>query len=194
MRCLAAVLLVACGTPTEPGTDPGSDATPGTDGPGSVPDDRLLPLAIDRAWTYDVVSTYPSCPGGQREQRVIGTSTIDARPTFRVRGFCGVEGESSVDGDRVEDHYDWGPIGWTRILDEPVEAGHAWTTTNGSATFGMHYEEAGSVGGHVDCWKVVQEVSYTSHWTYCRGVGLVRFEMIDLGGGTIRADLRSTTF
>jgi hypothetical protein len=37
---------------------------------------------------------------------------------------------------------------------------------------------------------VVQEVSYTSTWTYCRGVGLTRYEMIDLGGGTIRAVLR----
>ena len=71
------------------------------------------------------------------------------------------------------------------MLDEPVEDGHAWTTTNGSATFGMRYEDAGN-----DCWTVVQEVSYTSTWTYCRGVGLVRYEMIDLGGGTIRAELR----
>jgi len=75
------------------------------------------------------------------------------------------------------------------MLDEPVEEGHTWTTTNGSATFGMHYTRA-VVAGHDDCWTVVQEVSYTSTWTYCRGVGLVRFELVDLGGGTIRAELQ----
>jgi hypothetical protein len=180
-----ALLLLACSGP-DPGAG-GPDAAPGDPDPS---DTRLLPLAVDRAWTYDVVSTYPSCPSGEREQRVIGTGTIDGRSTFRVRGFCGLEGETNIDGDRVEDHYDWGPLGWTRMLDEPVEDGHAWSTTNGSATFGMHYEHAGSVSGHADCWTVVQEVSYTSTWTYCRGVGLVRYEMIDLGGGTIRAELR----
>lgn len=141
---------------------------------------------MDRAWTYNVTSTYPSCPGGTHEQRVIGTDTIEGRDVFRILGFCGVEGETHIDGDVAEDRYDWGPLGWTRMLDEPVEEGHAWMTTNGSATFGMHYERA--TGD--DCWTVVQDVSYTSTWTYCRGVGLVRFEMIDLGGGTIRAELQ----
>jgi hypothetical protein len=81
-----------------------------------------------------------------------------------------------------------------RSLDEPVAAGHTWTTTNGSATFSMTYSNAGTVGGYSDCWKVTQNVSYTSYWIYCRGVGLVRYEMIDLGGGTIRAELRGTSF
>ncbi len=181
------ILLTAC---TAPGADPaGPDAAGGGDDDPMPASDGLLPLAMDRAWTYDVTSTYPSCPGGIHEQRVIATNTIDDLPTFRVLGFCGLEGETHVDGDVAEDHYDWGPVGWTRMLDEPVEDGHAWTTTNGSATFGMHYERA-TVGGHDDCWTVVQEVSYTSRWTYCRGVGLVRFEMIDLGGGTIRAELQ----
>jgi hypothetical protein len=178
----ALVFIAACGT-----SNPGGEPSPDGGNPGDPPanDTRLLPLSVDRTWTYEVTSTYPSCPSGTHEQRVIGTGEIDGRPTFRVRGFCGLEGETNVDGDRVEDHYDWGPLGWTRMLDEPVEDGHAWTTTNGSATFGMHYEDAGN-----DCWTVVQEVSYTSTWTYCRGVGLTHYEMIDLGGGTIRAELK----
>jgi hypothetical protein len=176
------VLLTAC---SAPGTAIAPDGAGGDDDPAPT-NDGLLPLAVDRTWTYDVTSTYPSCPGGVHEQRVTGTDTIDGRAVFRVLGFCGVEGESFVDGDLVEDRYDWGPVGWIRMLDEPVEDGHAWTTTNGSATFGMHYERA--TGD--DCWTVVQDVSYTSTWTYCRGVGLVRYEMIDLGGGTIRAELR----
>jgi hypothetical protein len=173
----ALLFLVACGTPSIDPTNPDAPGTPGSD-------TRLLPLAVDRAWTYEVTSTYPSCPSGTVEQRVLGTEMVDGREAFRVRGFCGTEGRTFVDGDRVEDYYDWGPLGWTRQLDEPVEDGHAWTTTNGSATFGMHYERIDD-----DCWTVVQEVSYTSNWTYCRGVGLTRFEMIDLGGGTIRAEL-----
>lgn len=176
----ALLFLVACNNSTGPSNEPGTDAAQTT-----PPDDRLLPLAEGRTWTYDVMSTYPSCPSGVVEQRVLGSETIDGRDVFRIRGFCGSEGRTFIDGDLVEDYYDWGPLGWTRQLDEPVEDGHAWTTTNGSATFGMHYERVDD-----DCWKVVQEVSYTSTWTYCRGVGLTRFEMIDLGGGTIRATLR----
>ncbi len=174
------IFLIACGTPT-------GSTDPTTDGPPGIPadDGRLLPLAVDRVWTYEVTSTYPSCPGGVREQRVLGTETIDGRETFRVLGFCGVEGSTHVDGDTVEEHYNWGPLGWTRVLDEPVEDGHTWTTTNGSATFGMRYRRDSD-----ECWTVIQEVSYTSTWTYCRGVGLTKFELIDLGGGTIRATLR----
>ena len=192
MRFVAVLFIGACGAAPGSGVGVDGSSPPGDDDPST--DTRLSPLAVDRTWTYDVTSTYPSCPGGQHVQRVTATGSIDGRETFRVLGFCGLEGESSVVGDVVEDHYDWGPVGWTRMLDEPVAAGHAWSTTNGSATFGMHYEDAGRVGGHDDCWKIVQEVSYTSHWIYCRGVGLVTFEMIDLGGGTIHADLRATSF
>jgi hypothetical protein len=176
--------------PEEPGA--GVDGSAGsTDAPGVDPaDDRLYPLAVGRAWTYDVVSTYPSCPGGQREQVVIGTGSIEGRATFRVTGFCGATGETTIEGDRVEDYYDWGPVGWYRSLDEPVTDGHTWTTTNGSATFTQTYDELGAFAGHDDCWKVTQNVSYTSYWIYCRGVGLVKYEIIDLGGGTIRAELR----
>jgi hypothetical protein len=183
MRWVWILLLTACGAP---GADPSTVDGGGGDDDPQPTSTGLLPLAVDRTWTYDVTSTYPSCPGGTKEQRVLGTDTIDGRTVFRVLGFCGIEGATFVDGDVVEDHYDWGPVGWTRSLDEPVEDGHAWTTTNGSATFGMHYERASGD----DCWTVVQEVSYTSRWTYCRGVGLVELEMIDLGGGTIRAELR----
>jgi hypothetical protein len=80
-----------------------------------------------------------------------------------------------------------------RSLDEPVADGHAWMTTNGSATFGMAYSAA-TATGYEDCWKVTQQVSYTSYWIYCRGVGLVTYEIVDLAGGTIRAELQSKSF
>lgn len=171
---------------------PGPDAGAGS-GSGSS-DDRLYPLEVGRTWTYDVTSTYASCPAGTAETRVLSQGTTDGRPTFSVQGFCGLVGNTNVDGDRVDEYYDWGPTGWMRSLDEPVSDGHEWTTTNGSATFTMTYSDAGTVGTYDRCWKVTQNVSYTSYWVYCRGVGLVTYEMIDLGGGTIRAELRSKSF
>jgi hypothetical protein len=141
-----------------------------------------------------VTSTYASCPGGQHDQRVTATGTTEGRSTYDVTSFCGLAGPTSVNGDVVEAYFDWGPTGWTRMLDEPVSDGHSWTKTNGSATFNMTYSDAGTVSGYTGCWKVTQDVSYTSYWIYCRGVGLVQYEMIDLAGGTIRADLRAKSF
>ena len=170
----------------------GPDAASGVDGAGT--DDRLYPLEVGRRWTYQVTSTYPSCPGGSREQMVLSEGTTEGRATFQVMSFCGLAGNTSVEGDRVEEYYDWGPTGWYRWTDEPVEDGHTWTTTNGSATFTQTYDQVGPTGGHDDCWKVIQNVSYTSYWIFCRGVGLVKYEMVDLAGGTIRADLTGTSF
>ncbi|MEO8699677.1 MAG: hypothetical protein ABI867_06520 [Kofleriaceae bacterium] len=191
MRAWPFVLLAACGPPAgDPSETVDGGSETDTGGGGGEHEDSLLPLAAGRVWTYDVVSTYSSCPGGRHDQRVTGVSTTEGRSTFDIQSFCGPTGKTFIDGDVVEDYYDWGPTGWLRSLDEPVADGHTWTTTNGSATFSMTYSDAGSVGGHDDCWKVTQNVSYTSYWIYCRGVGLVAYEMIDLGGGTIKADLR----
>jgi hypothetical protein len=186
-------LLVACG---------GSAGLPGVDGSGgggggdsgSASDDRLDPLAVGRSWTYDVTSTYASCPAGSIDTTVLSAGTTDGRATFEVSSFCGETANTSIDGDRVDDYYDWGPTGWMRALDEPVEADHTWTTTNGSATFTMTYSDAGTVAGHPNCWQVTQNVSYTTYWIYCRGVGLVTYDLVDLAGGTIHAELSSTSF
>ncbi len=186
VRPLLLVCLVACSSPSDP--QAGVDAGPHV-GDGTQPaDDRLYPLALGRVWTYDVTSTYSSCPGGTRELRVMSEGTTQGRMTFEVKGFCGLVGHTNVEGDRVEDYYDWGPTGWMRSLDTPVSEGHTWQTTNGSATFGMSYA-ATDVPGYHDCWKVTQQVSYTTYWVYCRGAGLVRYELVDLSGGTIRAVL-----
>jgi hypothetical protein len=197
MRILiTCALLAGCGGSADTSMIDGGPERDGTSGDatGGGDDDRLYPLEVGRTWTYEVVSTYASCPGGMREQRVTSSGTTDGRATFEVKGFCGLTGNTHVDGDRVEEYYDWGPVGWMRSLDAPVADGHTWQTTNGSATFGMTYASVGDTGGYADCWKVTQEVSYTSYWIYCRSVGLVRYEMIDLGGGTIRAELRSKSF
>jgi hypothetical protein len=194
MRLAAvALLLAACGSgPTTPaGGD--DDMTPDAPGSDPGPDTRLEPLAVGRTWTYAIDSTYASCPGGTHDQAVTATETVDGHDAFAIMSFCGLVGHERLDGDIVEDYYDWGPIGWTRMLDGPVADGHTWTTTNGSATFGMMLSRE-TVAGRGECWRVTQQVSYTSYWIYCRGVGLVESEMIDLAGGTIHATLQSTSF
>lgn len=196
-RLLLVLCVAACGSPDGDSTTPDGGMPGGDSGSGSGSgdnDERLYPLDVGRTWTYDVTSTYASCPAGMRDTRVVAATTTEGRPTFEVQGFCGLTGHTSIDGDRVDEYFDWGPTGWMRALDEPVAAGHTWTTTNGSATFTMTYSDAGTVGSYTDCWKVTQNVSYTTYWIYCRGVGLVRYEMIDLGGGTIRAELRAKSF
>jgi hypothetical protein len=186
-------LLAACGgTAATPSVDGGGGGDSGS-GSGSA-DDRLYPLEVGRTWTYDVTSTYASCPAGSVETTVLSSGTTDGRTTFDVSSFCGETASTAVDGDRVDEYYDWGPTGWMRELDEPVQDGYTWTTTNGSATFTMSYSDAGTVAGHASCWKVTQNVSYTTYWVYCRGVGLVTYDLVDLAGGTIHADLTSTNF
>lgn len=194
MLCLA---LAACSGAGDGGNEGTTDAPGGGSGDASGSggtDRRLYPLEEGRVWTYDVTSTYASCPAGRRSMRVLSKGTTDGRETFRVSSYCGAEIETSVDGDRVETYYDWGPRGWYRYLDGTVADNHTWTTTNGSATFTQTYHELGTYDGHDHCWKVVQNVSYTSYWIHCEGVGLVHAEMIDLGGGVIRAKLADTSF
>jgi hypothetical protein len=199
MRCVwLAMLVLGCGgspaVAPDGGGGGGGDSGGGGDRGGGGPETRLSPLEVGRTWTYDITSTYASCPAGRHDMRVVSAGTTDGRAAFEVASFCGPTGHTSVTGNIVEDYYDWGPVGWTRQLDEPVEAGHTWMTTNGSATFGMTYSNEGSAGGFSDCWRVTQQVSYTSYWIYCRGVGLVTFDLVDLGGGTIHAELASKSF
>lgn len=195
MRVLPLLALVAaCSSPGMSDDAPGTDGGGSGSGSGSATNDGLNPLEVGRTWNYTVTSTYSSCPAGAKTTRVLSEGTTDGRATFEVQGFCGLTGHTAVDGDRVEDYYDWGPTGWMRSLDEPVSDGHAWQTTNGSATFGMTYANVGTMGGYSDCWKVTQQVQYTTYWIYCRSVGLVKYEMIDLAGGTIRAELTGTSF
>ena len=185
-----------CVAPVAPGSGDDDDA-PSTDagtGTGSNAADSLSPLAVGHTWTYDVTSTYPSCLSGTRETRVTSTAVVEGRASLTVENFCGSVGYSSANGDRVDEHYNYGPSGWMRSLDAPVRDGYTWRTTNGGAAFDMTYDDIGNFGGYTRCWRVTQQVAYASSWIYCRGVGLVKYEMIDLAGGTIVADLVRTNF
>ncbi|HEY4177925.1 MAG TPA: hypothetical protein VGM90_13855 [Kofleriaceae bacterium] len=187
---LLSLTLCACLAPATPTA--GDDGT--ADDTGSSDVNSLNPLAVGRTWTYDVTSTYASCNSGSRDTRVTAAKMVAERPAFAVENFCGNVGYSNVDGDRVEEYYNVGHEGWMRSLDSPVSDGHTWRTSNGSTTFGLAYEDLGTYSGHPNCWRVTQDVSYTSYWIYCRAVGLVRYETIDPAGGTMLVELSRTNF
>ena len=200
--------LAACGddgagTDGEGGSDSDDDGGNTTTSAGAggstgsgMPDTRLFPAEVGRRWTYDVQSTYPSCPGGSASSEILEMTTVDGKSAYNTTSICGIVTAITVMGDVVESKY--GSYPWFRMLDEPVEDGHTWTTTNGAATFDMHYESIGSVttpaGTFDDCWLVVQDVSYQQDWTYCRGVGPVASTLVDLGGGTIIYELTDKNF
>ena len=123
-------------------------------------------------------------------------TTVDGKSAYSTTGICGTLTAITVMGDVVESKYEDYP--WFRMLDEPVQDGYTWTTTNGAATFDMYYESVGSVttpaGTFDDCWRVVQDVGYQQDWTYCRGVGPVASTLVDLGGGTIIYELTDKNF
>ena len=191
---VVAIALNACLAPAEPAAVGDDGSVPVDAGSGGNAAGSLSPLAVGRTWTYDVTSTYPSCQSGTHDTKVTAASVAGGRQTLTVENYCGSIGYSNVMGDRVEEYYNYGPSGWMRSLDVPVSDGHTWRTTNGSTTFDMAYDHIGTYEGHADCWRVTQQVAYESSWIYCRAVGLVKYEMIDLAGGTIVADLVRTNF
>lgn len=161
-------------------------------------DRRLYPLAIGRTWTYQVQSTYPFCASGERTMAVLDSASVPRGEGFVLRSHCGFESVVLVDGDITESQNTTGSGGWFRMTDEPTLNGHSWDTSNGQASFSMTYEELGRVetpaGAFDECWRVTQNVSYTMQWVYCRGVGMVSTNLVDLGGGYIRAELIDTNF
>jgi hypothetical protein len=173
-----------------------SDAS--SDAVSAPPDTRLFPLEVGRSWTYQITSSYSSCPAGQGFFDVVGTTTVNGGTAFDVLSPCGYEGTYTETGDIVDDQYSTSNGTWFRDLDEPVMDGYSWTTTNGSATFSMTYSSAGTVtvpaGTFTDCWMVTQGVPYTQTWTYCQGVGQVSSVMVDLSGGGISYQLLSKNF
>ena len=87
MRLWLALLVVGCG-----GGASATSPDAGGDGPGdtgSTGDDRLDPLEVGRTWSYDVTSTYPSCPGGRHDTHVVSAGTTDGRATFEVATLTG---------------------------------------------------------------------------------------------------------
>ncbi len=177
--------------------DDGSDA--GTLGDGSVidagSDDRIDPIVVGRAWTYDVTifGTYPLCEAGQQTGSATSAATVDGKDAILVKSLCTNAGSSYyvVAGDVV--HVDYQGT-WLLALDAPVAEGHTWS--DGASSFTWH--DAGVVtvpgGTFSNCWKATQNVAYEAYTIFCRGVGPVRWYSKDTAGDGFDAELLSTSF
>lgn len=169
----------AGGPPTgqAPVSDAGRDAGNG----GASNDDRMYPFEVGRSWTYRVDSDYGSCPTGQTSFNISPNPRSTGKIALPCRRPVATSEERTLlityapDGDVLDVKLDWNAFRvWMRYLDTPVQDGHTWETTNGSATFDMKYRRLGSVrvaaGKIEDCWEVAQQASITQRWVYCRGV------------------------
>lgn len=151
---------------------------------GSGVDNRIDPIEVGHAWTYDVqiFGVYPLCKAGSHTGQVLGQKEVGGKNAFQVQSLCPAAGVSSyhVDGDRVEVYVSGA---WVLALDAPVQAGHSWS--NGVATF--TWEDAGTVtvpaGTFSDCWTAREDLAADSYTTFCRGVGPVIWHTIVAGNG-----------
>ncbi len=187
----------------EAGTDPPDANAPakgasppqvdGSTPDATAPDNRIDPITVGRTWTYDVtiIGNYPLCKAGSNTGRVLGQKSVGGRNALQVQSFCPGAGTTSyaVDGDKVEIYY---ASNWVLSLDAPVQEGHTWT--DGLYTYG--WENVGKVtvpaGTYADCWKAKPTVG-TSYTTFCRGVGPVRWHVVDASGSGYDATLTGTT-
>lgn len=153
-----------------PTTDAGSSGTHGSD--------ALYPLADGASWTYTVtaVGAGSVCAAGTYTQAIVSANPVGGRAAFQMTSFCtGITGTydyAAGSGDEVDFYYSGS---WLTLVDPDLAEGHMWPYFNTS----YHWERA-SVAGHSDCWKAIQDVSYTAYLTYCRGAGLVESYSEDL--------------
>jgi hypothetical protein len=155
-------------------------------------DDRIDPIALGRAWTYDVeiFGTYAGCAAGTQIGKVLRAGNYQGKSAFEVQSFCPGFGASwyAVAGDVVDLYYKT----WLRVVDAPVRAGHSWS--NGGAT--ITWREEGSVttpaGTFDNCFRAEQSAS--SFTIFCRGVGPVRWYVKDAGGNGYDAKLTAKNF
>ncbi len=161
----------------------GTGASGNTGGSAGV-DNRIDPIELGHAWTYDVeiFGVYPLCKAGTHTGKVLGQKEVDGKAAFQVQSLCPAAGVSSynVEGDRVFVHF--GGV-WVLALDAPVQEGHSWT--NDAATFTWH--SAGKVtvpaGTFEDCWTAKEDSAQDAYTTFCRGVGPVVWHRVENGNG-----------
>ena len=178
---LSLILVAACGGPDATATDAnGPDGHGSGSGSGSGSSHALYPLGSGDRWTYAVtaVGAGSICAAGTHEQHVASANAVGGRPAFQLTSFC--SGLSTTydyapgSGDEIDFYYQGS---WLTLVDPMLVEGHSWPYFNTS----YHWQKT-TVSGYDDCWKAVQDVSYTAYLTYCRGVGLVESYSQDLGG------------
>jgi hypothetical protein len=174
----------------------GSDGSTSGDGGGDggqklAPID---PLVVGHTWSYDVseIGTYPLCPSGRHDAKIISSGPRDGKTAFQAQSLCAYAGTFyyAADGDVVY----WDNAGtWILSLDAPVTEGHTWS--NGVTSYVWH--DAGSVtvpaGTFTDCWKA-QDTGGPSFTIFCRGVGPVHWSYRDASSNGYDALLAAKNF
>jgi hypothetical protein len=172
------------------GIDAGSEAAV-----DSGPDERIDPIALGHAWTYDVtvLGTYPACVAGTHTATVLNEEMLGGRQAFQVQSFCTNAGSFfySVDGDRV---FTWVAMTWVLSLDAPVAAAHTWSVGVESFTWQAVPTVTVPAGTYTNCWSAVEQVSYPTYTVFCRGVGPVQWHYEDGHGNGYEAVLTSKSF
>jgi hypothetical protein len=189
MKRLLLVVLAACSSTASPA---GPDGMPAGDAAGSGSNthgtDRLFPLSNGAHWTYNVtaVGAGAVCAPGTYTETIVSANPVGGRPAFQMTSFCsaiaGTYDYAAGDGDEVDFYYN---NAWLVLVDPNLTEGHMWPYFNTS----YHWERT-TFPGHDDCWKAVQDVSYTAYMTYCRGVGMVESYSQDLNGAGWDAKLQ----
>ena len=174
-------LFAACGGSSQmagvDGMPMGSGSGTGSNTQGS---DKLYPLAAGAHWSFTVtaVGAGAVCSPGTYTQTIVSANPVNGRAAFQMTSFCtGITGTydyAAGSGDEVDFNYNGT---WAALIDGNLTEGHDWPYFNTS----YHWERT-TFPGHDDCWKAVQDVSYTAYLTYCRGAGLVESYSMDLGG------------
>ena len=180
---LAAAALAGCGA-----SSPRAASSP-------PPVDAIDPVALHRAWTYDVqVFGAPTvCSPGRHDGSVVKEDVVDGKHAYEVQSFCpGIPSlYYAFDGDRVELDYKGQ---WVLALDTPVQEGTSWS--NGAGSFTWH--DAGSVtvpaGTFSRCWKATENAGYAAYTVFCRGVGAVEWYRKDAQGNGFDARLVAKNF
>jgi hypothetical protein len=173
------------------GADGGSDDAAADGGA----DERIDPIALGHAWTYDVtvLGTYPACTAGTQTATVLNDEMLGGRQAFQVQSFCPNAGSFfyALDGDRV---FTWVAMTWVLSLDAPVAAGHTWSDGLDSFTWQAVPTVTVPAGTYTNCWSAVEQVSYPTYTVFCRGVGPVQWHYEDGHGNGYEAVLRSKSF
>lgn len=182
-------------TPADSG---GEDAAPemeASSGDDAGQDDRIDPIAVGHAWTYDVtvLGSYPACVAGTHAATVVNEEMLGGRQAFQVESFCPSAGSFfyALDGNRV---FTWVAMTWVLSLDTPVAAGHTWSNGLDSFTWEAVPTVTVPAGTFTTCWSAVEQVSYPTYTVFCRGVGPVHWHYEDGQGNGYEAVLTSKSF
>jgi hypothetical protein len=211
----AAIVLLACsgsngnspaGVLADGSSTSLDDGASREQGDAAPADDRILPLAVGRTWTYALTPLDGGaidCPGPPSAE-VVGPGDVhDGGASLRYRSLCldpGVDVDIVGTGDQLYAylaHADGGAAfnngAPYLFLDTPVADGHQWNYT-GSINYQWH--DAGTVkvqaGTFTDCWSRDQlGTDGGIADVFCRGVGQVSHRNT---AGNYSAELTAKSF